>query len=166
MARDALLQLRSLREQRVEDARLALAKADRAAAEARHDAALAAQAVADYRAAQESLMAACYAPVLGRESSRAEVADARTEAGEVLLERARLEEAQGLAQELAEEREAAAKERRTALARLERRLEALVLLQERRDKQAAREAERQDDELLDSLSEARWARGRGGGFSG
>ncbi|MGR4000200.1 MAG: hypothetical protein OD811_00170 [Alphaproteobacteria bacterium] len=158
MARDALLQLRLLREKRVEGARLGVLKAERELGEARECVELACRTVEDYAARQEEMVAACYAPILGRQKSRGEVMDARADAGEVLLERARLEEAVVLTRKIAETCEELLQEARRHLQRLERRLEALVLLEKKRDHTRRLTEERKADELLDSVSEARWAR--------
>ncbi|MDA7981455.1 MAG: hypothetical protein MPJ82_02370, partial [Alphaproteobacteria bacterium] len=84
MPKDALSQLRSLREKRADTARLAVTKAEHALADAKHNAELARQTLDEYAAQQQSLIAACYAPVLGKQKSRGEVMNARADAGEIL----------------------------------------------------------------------------------
>ena len=156
----ALAQLVALRDRRVERAETEVRAAERALLLAREELALAQQAVAEYAEQQAGLLAACYAPVLGRKTKLQAVEDARTDAAEVLLERSRLEEASRLAGEVVAGRESALQEARQALRRLERKREALVTLQERAAAQARKEEERQADLLLDGLTEARFARAR------
>ncbi len=156
----ALAQLVALRDRRVERAETEVRAAERAVLVAREELELSRQAVAEYAERQAELIAACYAPVLGRETKLQAVEDARTDAAEVLVERSRLEEASRLAAEVVAERETALEEARHALRRLERKREALLTLQERATAAARKEEERQADLLLDGLTEARFARSR------
>ncbi|MDA8010241.1 MAG: YscO family type III secretion system apparatus protein [Alphaproteobacteria bacterium] len=160
MSKDALSQLRSLREKRADTARLAVTKAEHALADAKHNAELARQTLDEYAAQQQSLIAACYAPVLGKQKSRAEVMNARADAGEILLERANLEEAVTLADEVVKKHADLLAEARQNLQRLERRLEALVQLEKKREQTRRVSEQRAADEILDSVSEARWTRDR------
>ena len=157
----ALAQLVALRDRRVERAETEVPSGRAAVLVAREERELSRQAVAEYAERQAELIAACYAPVLGRETNLQAVEDARTDAAEVLVERSRLEEASRLAAEVVAERETALEEARHALRRLERKRErALLTLQERATAAARKEEERQADLLLDGLTEARFARSR------